>query len=277
MKQQSESDLSPRGSRVLDFREDLYEAGHDMSAESIVRANRELASHFQHNPDDLRLADQQIEKQKRLKEDTAAHPTPPALTLPGFLRRSNRTEKAEWEESILPESLLAGGRLVAIKCLAEHRQQNDEFLERETKTAAALNHRKPTVHQILPHAGKLYLVMEFVEGLNLEEYVLQKGVLTVQEAYSIIRQVAEGLDYLHGKQIVHRDIKPKNLIRNVDGTVKIVDFGIAKNLRLSHEKKLTEPGYAIGTPSYMSPEQATSSLCRPAIRHQVLGAHCTTS
>ena len=121
--------------------------------------------------------------------------------------------------------------------------------------------------------------MEFVEGLNLEEYVLQKGVLTVQEAYSIIRQVAEGLDYLHGKQIVHRDIKPKNLIRNADGTVKIVDFGIAKNLRLSHEKKLTEPGYAIGTPSYMSPEQATtSSLCRPAIRHlQVLGAHCTTS
>ncbi len=148
------------------------------------------------------------------------------------------------------------GRNVAIKLLAEHLLQDASFrarLRQEAMAAARLNH--PNVVAVY-EAGEDYIVSEYVEGVTLRK--LDRP--TTRQALEIVAQVADGLAAAHALGIVHRDIKPENIMITAQGTVKILDFGLAKPAAASGAPAdarlaLTEPGMVIGTVSYMSPEQ----------------------
>ena len=100
--------------------------------------------------------------------------------------------------------------------------------------------------------GRLYLVMEYVPGTNLEDYLRHQGPLSWREACDYMRQAAEGLRHAHGRGVVHRDFKPANLVLTPDGKIKILDWGLA---RWSDQETLTQPGMVLGTLNYMAPEQ----------------------
>ncbi|SFD08169.1 serine/threonine-protein kinase [Streptomyces aidingensis] len=160
------------------------------------------------------------------------------------------------------------GRQVAVKCLQPlgGAQRDEDALRglrerfrREARVAASLQHRGITVvHDFGEYDGTLYLVMELLDGQNLSELLTarQAAPLPEPEIADIAHQVAAALAYTHAQGVVHRDLKPANVMRLADGTVKILDFGIA---RLAHDiglnAKLTSTGMAMGTPHYMSPEQ----------------------
>ncbi|MCI0685460.1 MAG: protein kinase, partial [Gemmataceae bacterium] len=135
----------------------------------------------------------------------------------------------------------------------------DRFL-REIKTIASLDHAAIVrVHAADKTAeGHLYFSMEYVEGENLSDYVKQHGVLESKEACDLACQALRGLQHAHEQDIVHRDIKPGNLIRTRDGAVKIVDFGLAL-LRAQSSPDLTQGQGGMGTPAFMAPEQHINS------------------
>jgi len=149
-------------------------------------------------------------------------------------------------------------RDVAIKVSSE---RFSERFSREAHAIAALNH--PNVCQVYD-VGPNYLVMELVDGPTLAECI-RKGAMPLDEALKIARQIADGLDAAHEKGIVHRDLKPGNVKIKPDGTVKVLDFGLAKAAAAAAAQfedsptlaEATETGMILGTPSYMSPEQAT--------------------
>jgi tetratricopeptide (TPR) repeat protein/tRNA A-37 threonylcarbamoyl transferase component Bud32 len=148
-------------------------------------------------------------------------------------------------------------RPVAIKFLSFHlggdREARERFL-REARAASAIDHPNVcAVHAIdeTPE-GDVYMVMAYYEGTPLDQ-LLNRGPLPVTRAVEIAAQVAAGLARAHDKGIAHRDIKPSNLILTPDGTVKILDFGLAK---IASAEAFTVGGLAFGTPAYMSPEQA---------------------
>jgi serine/threonine protein kinase len=150
-------------------------------------------------------------------------------------------------------------REVAIKILSERIANDPEWKARflrEARTIAQMNHPNiATIYSIEQEAEKLFIVMELVEGESLGT-VLAKGPLPPAEAVRIIRHVAEALGEAHEKGIVHRDVKPDNIIVGKRGT-KVLDFGIAKQLVSTTESPtLTQAGLIVGTPFYMSPEQA---------------------
>ncbi len=153
------------------------------------------------------------------------------------------------------------GRDVALKFLREElagdRQALERF-EREARAASALNHPHIcTIHAVDECEGRPLMVMEFLEGETLKER-MAKGPLGTDEAIGLGIQIAEGLEAAHAKGIMHRDIKPGNIFVNPHGQVKILDFGLAKLNRMGTkaEDVLTQPGVAMGTVAYMSPEQA---------------------
>ncbi|HEX7185409.1 MAG TPA: protein kinase [Thermoanaerobaculia bacterium] len=148
------------------------------------------------------------------------------------------------------------GRTVALKLLppelARDRTAKTRFLQ-EARAASALDHPNLcTIYDAGEIDGQLYLAMPLYEGETLRDR-LAHGPLPVEEAVDIARQVAQGLAKAHRQGIVHRDVKPANLMLTTDGVVKILDFGIAK---LAGEAGITRTGVSIGTPAYMSPEQA---------------------
>ena len=147
-------------------------------------------------------------------------------------------------------------RSVALKFLAPHLLQDEEArkrFQREATAAAALNHPNIcTIHEIGEEGGQTFLVMEFIEGESLDNKI-ERGPLALKEALSFARQVADGLAAAHGKGVVHRDIKPGNLLVTPEGRVKILDFGLAL---LTEGSKLTKLDTTVGTVAYMSPEQA---------------------
>jgi serine/threonine protein kinase len=152
-------------------------------------------------------------------------------------------------------------REVAIKILADHIANDPEWKARflrEARTIAQLNHPNIATIYAIEHEGdKVFIVMELIEGESLTN-ILARGSMEPREAVRIIRQVAEALEEAHAKGIVHRDIKPDNVIvsrRNA----KVLDFGIAKQIGGAASKDtpaLTQGGTIVGTPFYMSPEQA---------------------
>jgi predicted Ser/Thr protein kinase len=152
------------------------------------------------------------------------------------------------------------GRLVALKTIRvaaeddiEQREFNERFL-REAQAAGTLSHPNiVTVHDVGEEEETSFIAMEYVEGKNLKQVIREKEKLSYDRIAEIIAQVADALDYAHRKGIVHRDVKPANIIITPDGTVKITDFGIAK----IETSSLTETGQFLGTPNYMSPEQVT--------------------
>ncbi|MEU4347832.1 serine/threonine-protein kinase [Streptomyces sp. NPDC023838] len=159
------------------------------------------------------------------------------------------------------------GRRVAVKCLKPLGPQHEqsfarvlrERFRREARVAAALQHRGVTVvHDFGEFEGGLYLVMELLDGRNLSELLQDhKGhPLPVADVVDIAEQVSSALAYTHQQGIVHRDLKPANIMWLPDGTVKILDFGIARlGADIGFTSRLTGTGIAMGTPHYMSPEQ----------------------
>ncbi len=147
-------------------------------------------------------------------------------------------------------------RFVAIKVLADKVAGDAELIarfQREARSAASLNH--PNVIQIYnigEYQAQPYFVMEFVEGESLSQLIRKQGRLETQLAARILVQAASGLAAAHEKEIIHRDIKPGNLMIDRRGNVKIADFGIAYMAEMG--KKLTGTGQFLGTPGYLSPE-----------------------
>ena len=148
-------------------------------------------------------------------------------------------------------------RYVAIKVLADslaHDQSVKERFLREARSMAALN--DPHIIQIYfigDDAGQTYFVMEFVDGESLGSLLKREGKLKPEQAAKIVYQTAQGLTTAHDKGVIHRDIKPGNLMVTGRGSVKIADFGIALKTQ-DFSKKLTSTGEFVGTPGYLSPE-----------------------
>jgi serine/threonine protein kinase len=155
------------------------------------------------------------------------------------------------------------GRLVALKTIRPSAHADDEDTRefqarfvREAQAAGILNHPSiVTVHDIGQDepSGMSFIAMEYVEGQNLKEVLAQGRPLSFEQAADIVAQVAEGLDFAHAKGIVHRDVKPANIILLDGHRAKITDFGIAKIT--SGVANLTTTGQFLGTPNYMAPEQ----------------------
>lgn len=148
-------------------------------------------------------------------------------------------------------------RIVAVKILKEEFTSNEEFITRfknESKAIAVLNH--PNIVKVYDVSfGDLiqYIVMEYVDGITLKEYINKQGTLRWKDAVYLTIQVLRALQHAHDKGIVHRDVKPQNIMLLPDGTIKVTDFGIARFARSEH-KTMTDK--AIGSVHYISPEQA---------------------
>lgn len=150
-------------------------------------------------------------------------------------------------------------REVAIKTLAPELVRNKSYVERflrEARSAASLRHNNVvTVEHVDSGKGVYFMVMEFVEGKTLRDFIIEKHKLPPDEAIDFMIQSARGLAAAEGHGIVHRDIKPDNLMVNTSGVIKIADFGLAKG-GSETAQNVTQTGTILGTPNYMSPEQA---------------------
>ncbi len=149
-------------------------------------------------------------------------------------------------------------RYVAIKVLKEEFKDDKEFVHRfnvEAQAAARIsNPHVVSIYDVGYENGLYFIVMEYVEGITLKEYIAEKGKLSWREAVSYASQICEGLEAAHKNQVVHRDIKPQNIIMAPDGTLKVTDFGIAR--ATNGQATVTMANTAIGTVHYLSPEQA---------------------
>src|ERR671936_2598957 len=149
------------------------------------------------------------------------------------------------------------GRRVAIKILNERHANDDQFVERfrrEAKNAAALSH--PNIVSIYDRGeaeGTYYIAMEYIDGRTLKELIVTRGPAPMTVAVEYARQVLSALRFAHRHGIVHRDIKPHNVLVDAEGRAKVTDFGIA---RAGASSQVTEAGSIVGTAQYLSPEQA---------------------
>ncbi len=148
------------------------------------------------------------------------------------------------------------GRRVAVKILNDRHANDESFVERfrrEAKNAAGLSH--PNIVSIYDRGeaeGTYYIAMEYLDGRSLKELVVARGPLPIGDAIQFTRQVLGALRFAHRKGVVHRDIKPHNVMADADGRLKVTDFGIAR----AGVSQMTEAGSIIGTAQYLSPEQA---------------------
>ncbi len=148
-------------------------------------------------------------------------------------------------------------RPVAMKIMHPHLNTSEAFItrfEKEAKRAAMLQHEN--IVAIIDYGcddGQYFIAMEYIDGTNLGEIMKRQSKLPLEICLHICHQVAEGLKYAHKSGLVHRDIKPANIMLSFDGRVMITDFGIAKS---NQDHTVTNAGQVIGSPSYMSPEQA---------------------
>jgi serine/threonine-protein kinase len=165
-------------------------------------------------------------------------------------------------------------RYVAVKLLAEHLAEDKSFVarfRREALAAARLVH--PNVVQVFDfglddETGRNFIVMEHVDGQSCAEILRDQGALPPAEAVSILVQACRGLDYAHRNGVVHRDVKPGNLLRSHEGVVKLADFGIAK---AAEDSEITKTGSVLGTAAYLSPEQARGERAGPPADLYALG------
>jgi len=148
------------------------------------------------------------------------------------------------------------GRTVALKTmrLDVHGLESDEMLRRfknEARAAGVMSHPNiVTIYDAGEAEGLFYIAMEFIEGTTLSARLAERRTLAVEEVVHLSRQICAGLDYAHARGVIHRDVKPANVMLTADGGLKIMDFGIAKA-----GGGMTSAGQVLGTPNYMSPEQ----------------------
>jgi serine/threonine-protein kinase len=159
-------------------------------------------------------------------------------------------------------------RQVAVKLLAEHLADDPAFVSRfrrEALAAARLVH--PNIVQVFDFgldepSGRHFIVMEYIRGKSGAELLREHGRLEQAEALQIVDQACRGLDHAHRHGVVHRDVKPGNLLRSEDGVVKLADFGIAK-AKGDAVSRITQVGSVLGTAAYLSPEQAAGEEATP--------------
>jgi serine/threonine-protein kinase len=153
-------------------------------------------------------------------------------------------------------------RIVAIKILKQELLENEEFRRRfknESKAIAVLSHPNIVKVYDVSFGDRLqYIVMEYIEGITLKEYIEQQGVINWKDAVHFLTQILKALQHAHDKGIIHRDIKPQNIMLLSNGTIKVTDFGIARFSR-GDSNTLTENS-AIGSVHYISPEQARGEV-----------------
>ncbi|HVS29664.1 MAG TPA: protein kinase, partial [Solirubrobacteraceae bacterium] len=165
-------------------------------------------------------------------------------------------------------------RWVAIKPLAEHLAEDEAFVSRfrrEALAAARLVH--PNIVQVFDFGldeatARHYIVMELVDGQSCAEILRDRGRIGVEESIDIVSQACRGLEHAHRNGVVHRDVKPGNLMRSTEGLVKLADFGIAK---ASEQSSITQVGSVLGTAAYLAPEQARGEEAGPAADLYALG------
>ncbi|MDA8440923.1 MAG: Stk1 family PASTA domain-containing Ser/Thr kinase [Peptococcaceae bacterium] len=152
-------------------------------------------------------------------------------------------------------------RIVTVKVLREQFASDDDFtrrFRREAQAVASLSHPNiVSIYDVGKEADMEYIVMEFVDGQNLKEYIKQHAPLTMPEAVEIAKQICDALEHAHKHQIIHRDIKPHNILLTADGRVKVTDFGIA---RAASAATVTHTGTIVGSVHYFSPEQARGEV-----------------
>ncbi|VTS00840.1 protein kinase domain-containing protein [Tuwongella immobilis] len=180
-------------------------------------------------------------------------------------------------------------RQVALKVIAPHLVVRSDAVDRfrqEVRAAARLTHPNIVTAHDAEQAGDLhFLVMEYVEGIDLARFVQRRGPLTAPQALNLIRQAAMGLQHAHERGMVHRDIKPQNLMVTRKGVLKILDFGLARfaseqlapqgmpNVPEAMRGSITAASMVLGTPDYLAPEQARSS--KVDIRADLYSLGCT--
>jgi serine/threonine protein kinase len=146
---------------------------------------------------------------------------------------------------------------IALKLLKPEIASDEKTIERfrnEIKLARKIAHKNVgRMFDIGKAEGTYFITMEFVPGQDLKALIRQTGKLTIETTLSIAKQVCEGLKEAHAHGVIHRDLKPSNIMIDREGNIRIMDFGIARSLKA---KGLTGSGVMIGTPEYMSPEQA---------------------
>ncbi|MBX6342429.1 MAG: serine/threonine protein kinase, partial [Thermomicrobiaceae bacterium] len=184
--------------------------------------------------------------------------------LAGRYRLTRRIGEGSFSETYLATDS-ALGRQVAVKVLREQYARDPRFVarfEREARAAAAVAH--PNVVEVFDYgrdAQTLFIVMEWVDGSDLKHLIMERAPLPIPEAVRLIREILRGLGAIHRAGIIHRDVKPQNVLLARDGTAKITDFGIARG---ALDTGLTDTGMALGTAAYMAPEQASGQRLTPA-------------
>ncbi len=167
------------------------------------------------------------------------------------------------------------GRMVAVKILREMYSSDPKFVlrfQREARAVSALSH--PNIVQVFDYGrnnDEYYIVMELVEGTDLRRYLKTHGILDLRRAVVIAHDVALALGAAHQRGIVHRDVKPQNILVNDQALVKLTDFGIATFYRDMDNERLTTTGMTLGTVQYYAPEQAQGDVVTPAADVYSLG------
>src|SRR5438874_1307175 len=165
-------------------------------------------------------------------------------------------------------------RNVALKILHEHYLDDDEYVERfrrEARAVAQLSH--PNIVTVIDRGeadGRQFIVFEYVDGENLKQLLEREGPLPVAEALELALGIARALSFAHERGLVHRDVKPQNVLLNGDGRPMVTDFGIARSLDV--KKSVTQTGTVLGTSNYIAPEQASAERARSAAAFAVARA-----
>src|SRR5689334_12178428 len=164
-------------------------------------------------------------------------------------------------------------RTVALKILHAHFGDDAEYVERfrrEARAVAQLSH--PNIVTVIDRGeadGQQYIVFEYIDGESLKQLVDRNGPLPARRAIELTLQVADALCFAHQAGLVHRDVKPQNVLVTEDGEAKVTDFGIARSLDVEHG--VTQTGTVLGTSNYLSPEQARGQTVTPATDVYSLG------
>ena len=163
-------------------------------------------------------------------------------------------------------------RLVAIKVLAPHLTWDQEFVQRflrEARSAARIEHPHiVTIYDVAQAQGHHFIAMKYLEGRSLAEIIRREGPLPPERAAHLLAQIAQALDYAHARNLIHRDVKPGNVIVSPQDHATLTDFGVARSLEGT---RLTQSGVMVGTPAYMSPEQVKGQPVGPTTDVYALG------